>query len=114
MNLQEKFTAALQNLAAGRDLDLVVELDYANTGFFSFQPRDSFVSVLRFPFSFQTGYSSFCGGLGKLGPLGQNHKGGTWSAVRGAEHDAVIARVTEQLEAKDVERSGGVPDRSGR
>lgn len=114
MSMQEKFTPAMRKLAADRDLDLVVELDYANTGLFSFQPRDSFGSILRFPFNFQTGYSSFSGGIGRLGPLGENGKRGCWSGVRGVEHDSVVARVTELLEANDEEFLSGAPDGGGR
>lgn len=55
MNVQAKFTAAMRKLAEARDLDLLVELDYPNSGFLSFQPRGSFQAVLRFPFSFRTG-----------------------------------------------------------
>lgn len=97
MNMQEKFTAALRELAEEHDLDLVVEHAYANTGFFSFQPRGSFEPVVRFPFGFQTGYSTFASGVGP-GPLGMNPKGGLWRFVEGGEHDVVLARVAVILD----------------
>jgi hypothetical protein len=96
--MQEKFTAAMRRLAEKRDLELVVEHTYANSGFFSLQPRGSFEVVLRFPFEFGTGYSSFTGGIGDAGPLGYRVGGTPWSCVRGSEHDEVLARIGELLD----------------
>jgi hypothetical protein len=99
MKMQEKFRAAMQRIADERDLDLIVEHDYANTGWYSFQPRDGFEPILRFPFNFQTGYSAF-GQAGLPGPLGPNPAGGYWGLVRGGEHELVIARVKALLDGE--------------
>jgi hypothetical protein len=100
MNTQEKFQAAMQQIADDRDLDLVIEHNYSNTGFYSFQPRHGFEPVLRFPFYFHAGYSGF-GSRGRTaGPLGKSPKGGPWSHVEGGEHELVIARVRAVLDGE--------------
>jgi hypothetical protein len=99
LDTQEKFTTALRERAGERGLDLVVERTYADSGFYSLQPRGSFRPVLRFPFAFRTGYSSFDGGVGDPGPLGLRADGTPWSGVRGGEHDEVLDRVAELLDA---------------
>ena len=50
MDMQEKFQAAMQKFADERDLDLVIEHDWANTGRHSGRPREGFGPVLRFAF----------------------------------------------------------------
>jgi hypothetical protein len=100
MDMQEKFTAAMRRLAEDRDLDLVVEHTYANSGFYSLQLHHSFEVVLRFPFDFHAGHSSFSGAVGESGPLGDGPRGGPWSCVRGREHDLVLARVKEVLDQR--------------
>ncbi len=99
MNMQEKFQAAMQEIADERDLDLVIEHVYSNTGWYSFQPRAGFEPVLRFPFNFQRGYSSFDSGA-KPTPLGRGPGGGAWSYVEGGEHEKVIARVKAVLDGE--------------
>jgi 8-oxo-dGTP pyrophosphatase MutT (NUDIX family) len=109
LDMQEKFTAAMRELAEERNLELIVEHTYAGSGYYSLQPRESFDPVLRFPFDFRTGYSSFVGGVGDPGPLGLRADDSPWSCVRGGEHDEVLARVTEILvecEAESRPRSG--------
>jgi hypothetical protein len=86
MNIQEKFQAAIQEIADERDLDLIVEHRYANSGSYSFQPRGGFEPVLRFPFDFQTGYPSFSSGAG------QDRSDAAQRAVRGATSRAVSTR----------------------
>lgn len=103
LDTQEKFTAAMRRLAEGRDLELIVEITYANSGYYSLQPRESFDPVLRFPFEFRTGYSSFVGGVGEPGPLGLRSSGSPWNCVRGGEHDDVLARVVEILTKREEE-----------
>ena len=98
MDTQEKFTAAMRKLAEERNLELIVEPTYANSGYYSLQPRESFDPVLRFPFDFRTGYSSFADGVGEPGPLGLRSSGSPWNCVRGGEHDEVLARVAEILD----------------
>jgi len=102
MNTQEKFTAAMQRLAEQRELDLLVNHSWANTGRFIFQRHGSFQPLLEFPFNFQTAYSSFGSGAGE-GPLGRSPSGGAWSYVEGVDHDALIARVAELLDARLAE-----------
>ena len=80
MRTQEKFTAAMQRLADERNLDLVVDYGYVNTGAFIFQPRNGFTPLLRFPFNFQRDYSSFTGTPEH--PLGNSPRGGSWSTCR--------------------------------
>lgn len=110
MDTQEKFQAAMQKVADDRDLDLVIEHNWANTGWYSFQPREGFGPVLRFPFDFQTDYSTFSAG-GSPGPLGPNPDGGRWSFVRGGDHDLVIARVVALLDGgPDTVRIVVLPD----
>jgi hypothetical protein len=110
VNMQEKFGAAIHEIADERELDLVIERDYANTGHYSFQPRGGFEPVLRFPFNFQTGYSSFNAG-GRPGPLGCSPKGGPWSYVEGGEHEQVLARVVAVLDGEpDTDRIVVLPD----
>jgi hypothetical protein len=104
LDTQEKFTAAMRKLAEERDLELIVEPTYANSGYYSLQPRESFDPVLRFPFDFRTGYSSFADGVGEPGPLGMRTGGSPWSCVRGGEHDEVLARVGEILAGRDRSR----------
>jgi hypothetical protein len=99
MNMQEKFQAAMQKIADEHDLDLVVETGWANTGWYSFQPRAAFEPLLRFPYDFQKGYSSF-NAAGRIGPLGPNPKGGYWSHVQGGEHELAIARVRALLDGE--------------
>jgi hypothetical protein len=86
MNTQQKFTAAMQRLADERDLDLLVNHSWANTGRFVFQRHGSFEPLLEFPFNFQTDYSSFGSGAGH-GPLGRSPSGAVWSYVHGADHE---------------------------
>lgn len=100
MDMQEKFTTAMGKLTEERDLELVVELTYPNSGYYSLQPRESFDPVLRFPFDFRTGYSSFAGGVGEPGPLGLRSGGGSWNCVRGGEHDEVLAHVAKILDER--------------
>jgi hypothetical protein len=110
MNMQEKFTAAMQRITDERDLDLVVETEWSNTGWYSFQPREAFEPLLRFPYDFQTGYSGF-GQAGLPGPLGPNPQGAHWSHVRGGEHELVIARVVALLDGgPDTVRIVVLPD----
>lgn len=110
MNSQEKFQAAMQKIADARDLDLVIEHNYANTGYYSFQPRGGFEPVVRFPFNFQTGYSSFHPGA-EPGPLGRNPRGRPWDHVQGGEHDQVLARVAAVLHGEpDAVRIVVLPD----
>lgn len=97
MNSQEKFTAAMRRLAEERDIDLLVNQSWANTGRFVFQRRGSFAAILEFPFNFQTDYSSFSSGAGE-GPLGRSPSGGVWSYVQGADHDLLIARIGALLD----------------
>jgi hypothetical protein len=97
MNMQEKFQSALEGIAEERDLDLVVEHNYANTGWYSFQPPAGFEPVLRFPFNFQTGYSSFDAGAGPTS-LGGGPRGGAWSHVEGGDHEKMLARVRALLD----------------
>lgn len=104
MDTQEKFTTALRNLCEERDLELIVEDTYAGSGYFSLQHPESFDPVLRFPFDFRTGYSSFADGIGEPGPLGLRPDNAPYSCVRGGEHDEVLARVVALLDE---------PDRSG-
>lgn len=99
MKMQEKFRTALEKIADERDLDLVVEHAYANTGWYSFQPRGGFEPVLRFPFNFQTGYSSFDAGA-KPTSLGRGPRGGAWSYVEGGDHEKVLARVKAVLDGE--------------
>jgi hypothetical protein len=105
LDVQEKFTAALRKLAEERDLDLIVEPIYANSGYYSLQPPESFDPVLCFPFDFRVGYSSFAGGVGKPGPLGLRSSGSPWNCVRGGEHDEVLAYVVEILDGRVGESS---------
>ena len=101
MNMQERFQAAIQKTADERDLDLIVEHTYSNTGWYSFHPRGGFEPVLRFPFNFQTGYSSFGSMSGRdPGPLGLGPSGAPWINVRGGEHEQVIARVRAILDGE--------------
>ncbi len=104
MDTQEKFTAALRNLCEERDLELIVEETYAGSGYFSLQHPESFDSVLRFPFEFRTGYSSFAEGIGNPGPLGAGPDDAPYSCVRGGEHDEVLARVAALLDEPDRSR----------
>lgn len=101
---QSKFTTAMQRLADERDLELVVDHAYANTGTYSFQKPDRFDALLQFPFTFHHGYSSFTSAPDH--PLGPGPKGGPWSYVQGAEHDLLIGRVTEVLDTR-LEGDGG-------
>jgi|GEM_PF-1857845 len=98
LNMQEKFTAALRKLCEERDLELIVEDTYAHSGFFSLQHPESFEAVLRFPFDFRTGFSSFAEGIGDPGPLGAQADGSPYSCVRGGDHDEVLARVDALLD----------------
>jgi len=107
--MQEKFTTALRKLAEERGLELIVEHTYPNSGFYSLQPQGTFKAVLRIPFGFHTGYSTFAEGVGDPGPLGHRPCGAPWSCVRGGDHDQVLARITEIL--ADGER--GSPSRCG-
>jgi hypothetical protein len=112
LDTQEKFTTALRERAGERGLELIVERTYANCGFYSLQPPGSFRPVLRFPFSFRIGYSSFDGGVGEPGPLGLREDGTPWSGVRGGEHDEVLDRVVELLDAGEP-RCGRVVELAG-
>jgi hypothetical protein len=98
LDTQEKFTAAMRRLAEERDLELIVEDTYPGCGYYSLQPRASFEAVLRFPFDFRIGYSSFAVGIGDPGPLGLRGDDTPYSCVRGGEHDAVLTRVAELLD----------------
>ena len=98
MDTQEKFTAAVGELAEERGFELIVEVTYPNSGYYSLQPRGSFDPVLRFPFDFRTGASSFTEGIGKPGPLGRRDDGTPYSCVQGGEHDEVLARVARILD----------------
>jgi hypothetical protein len=97
MNMQEKFQAAMQKIADERDLDLVVEAEWANTGWFSFQPRDAFEPLLRLSYNFQDGYSSFAVDP-QTGTLARGARGSAWRGVRGGEHERVIAWVRSMLD----------------
>lgn len=107
MNTQEKFTAALRKLCEERDLELIVENTYAHSGFFSLQHPESFEAVLRFPFDFRTGYTSFAEGIGDPGPLGVRADNSPYGCVRGGEHDEVLARVAVLLDEPSESRSAG-------
>lgn len=98
LNTQEKFTAALRKLCEDRDLELIVEHSYAGSGFFSLQHPESFDPVLRFPFDFRIGYTSFAEGIGRPGPLGRRADDSAYSCVRGGEHDEVLTRVRDLLD----------------
>ncbi len=98
LDTQEKFTTAMRRLAEERDLELIVEDTYPGCGYYSLQPCASFAAVLRFPFDFRTGYSSFAEGIGAPGPLGLRKGGTPYSCVRGGEHDEVLDRVAEILD----------------
>ncbi|HWC48510.1 MAG TPA: hypothetical protein VG448_06490 [Solirubrobacterales bacterium] len=98
LNTQEKFTAALKKLCEERDLELIVEDTYAHSGFYSLQHPESFEAVLRFPFDFRTGFSSFAEGIGDPGPLGVRAGSFPYSCVRGGGHDEVLARVAAILD----------------
>jgi hypothetical protein len=106
LDTQEKFIAAMRRLACERDLELIVEDTYPGCGYYSLQPRASFEAVLRFPFDFRTGYSSFAVGIGDPGPLGLREDDTPYSCVRGGEHDEVLARVAELLDEGSERRSG--------
>jgi hypothetical protein len=108
MDLLEKFTAAMRSLAEERDLELVVEHTYASSGYFSLQRPESFDPVLRFPFDFRTGYSSFAEGIGEPGPLGLRPDNAPYSFVRGGEHDGVLARVAVLLDEADRSQPPGL------
>jgi hypothetical protein len=97
MNMQEKFQTAMQKVADERDIDLVVEAIWANTGWYSFQPREGFEPLLRFSYNFQDGYSSFDAG-GSEGSPGLSALGGAWSYVRGGDHERVITWVRSILD----------------
>ena len=56
--------------------------------------------MLRFPFDFRTGHSSFAGRIGDPGPLGLRVDGAPWSGVRGGEYDEVPTRAAELLDAE--------------
>jgi hypothetical protein len=103
--MQEKFTEALRKLCEERDLELIVEATYAGSGYFSLQHPESFDPVLRFPFDFHTGYSSFVEGIGDPGPLGMGPYNPLYSCVRGGEHDEVLARVAALLNESERSRS---------
>jgi hypothetical protein len=105
LDTQEKFTAALRNLCEERDLELIVEETYVGSGYFSLQHPESFDPVLRFPFEFRTGYSSFAEGIGESGPLGLRPDHAPYSCVRGGEHDEVLARVAALLDEPDRSHS---------
>jgi hypothetical protein len=104
LNTQEKFTAALRRLCEERDLELIVEDTYAHSGFFSLQPPESFEAVLRFPFDFRIGYTSFAEGIGDPGPLGVRADDSPYSCVSGGEHDEVLARVAALLDEPSESR----------
>lgn len=106
MDTQEKFTAAMRRLAEERDLELIVEHTYPGCGYYSLQPYASFEAVLRFPFDFRTGYSSFAVGIGDPGPLGLREGGTPYSCVRGGEHDEVLTRVAKLLDEGAEPRAG--------
>jgi hypothetical protein len=103
LDMQEKFTAALRKLCEERDLELIVEDTYPGSGHFSLQRPESFDPVLRFPFEFRTGYTSFAEGIGDPGSLGTQPDDSPYSCVRGGEQDEVLACVTEIL---DEEKRG--------
>ncbi|HVX32803.1 MAG TPA: hypothetical protein VHA80_06635 [Solirubrobacterales bacterium] len=97
MNMQEKFQAAMQKIADERDLDLVVERTYANSGWYSFQPRAGFDPVLRFGFNFLIGYSEFlAGGCPDL--LVLDPRDGRWNHVEGGQRDLLVAAVRSVLD----------------
>lgn len=102
MTIQEKFRRAMQRLATERDLDLVVEPESPETGWYSFQPHDTFEPVLRFPYSFRSGCSTFSRG-GRPGPLGRDRAGVMWGTVEGGGHDRVIARVRTLLDGEPAD-----------
>ncbi len=106
LDTHEKFTAAMRKLAEERDLELIVEDTYPGCGYYSLQPRASFEAVLRFPFDFRTGHSSFAVGIGDPGPLGLREGGTPYSCVRGGEHDEVLARVAKLLDEGAQPRAG--------
>lgn len=97
--MQAKFEAAMQRLADERDLDLVIESKWANAGHYSFQRRGDFEPLLRFPYDFQHGRSSFCGMTEDPGPLGYISDGdpAKFLIIEGAEHDLAITRAAELL-----------------
>lgn len=104
LDTQEKFTAALRRLCEERDLELIVEHTYAGSGYFSLQHPESFDPVLRFPFDFRTGHTSFAESIGDPGPLGMGPSGAPFSYVRGGEHDQVLARVAMLLDELEESR----------
>lgn len=100
MNTRKKFTAALQRIADEREVDLIVDGTYANTGTYRFQARDSFAPLLEFSFNFQSDYTSLGpsgANDGPLGPRGGGRRG--WGYLRtGGELDEAIERIKETLD----------------
>jgi hypothetical protein len=111
LDTQEKFTVALRKLCEERDLELIVEHTYADSGFFSLQHPESFDPVLRLPFDFRIGYTSFAEGIGRPGPLGRRPDDSAYSCVRGGEHDEVLTRIADLLD--DVESRSASREMAG-
>ena len=65
LSTQKKFLQHCQDEAEVRNLVLVVDNTYANTGTVRFQRMESFVPLVTFGYDFQQGYARFHGDLGR-------------------------------------------------
>lgn len=61
MTTQQKFMQRMEGIAERRQVDFVVDHNYANTGRAMFQHKGEFKPLVSFTFAFQTEYASFEG-----------------------------------------------------
>jgi hypothetical protein len=111
MTTQTKFTDTMRRLAEERDLDLLVNTNWANTGRFVFQHHDQFDPLLEFPYAFHPDYASFNGGGGD-GPLGRSATDGPWSYVQGGDLNRLVERITELLDERLAQGGEAAFDRA--
>lgn len=93
MNTQEKFMQRMEGIAERRQVDFVVDHDWANTGVAMFQPKGEFKPLVSFKFAFQTEYATF-EGIPNPKAVGPPDK---WYHVTPAELDKFVDAVMIEL-----------------
>jgi hypothetical protein len=94
MTTQEKFLAKMRETAEDRDLQLIVDYGYANTGTVAFETEEEFDPVLSFSFNFQSGYCSF-----DRTDWGQRYPYVTFRPQEGKTSlDSFVGEITTQLD----------------
>jgi hypothetical protein len=91
MTTQQKFLERMEGIAKRRQVEFVVDHDYANRGFAMFQHKGEFKPLVSFKFDFQPEYASF---EGIPNPTSQSDK---WIHVTPSQLDEFVQAVQVAL-----------------